>query len=218
MMHEGEPYGHLVVGGVAPSDEQLARMIGEPVATLIPLMAELEQNRVFSRTAEGIIFCRRMVRDEQRRASHAEAGKLGGNPLLVNSEVKPEVKPRVKEVDESRTNQKPTPSSSSFTSLQTPPVEKRYAFMGEVRPVWRNAYGGEIPEGSARTLEPLVNKHGVQLVALRLANYVGKTPAQYASIPKFKATFGTWDTPAAKNGQRPGETAAEYQARKRGYV
>lgn len=217
-MHQGEPYGHLVVGGVKPSDEQLARMIGEPVATLMPLMAELEGNRVFSRTAEGIIFCRRMVRDEQRRASHAEAGKLGGNPVLVNYEVKPEVKPKDKGLDESRTNQKPTPSSSSSTSLQTTPTGPRYAFMGDIRPVWRNAYGGEIPEGSARTLEPLVNKHGVQLVAVRLANYVGKTPAQYASIPKFKATFGTWDTPVNLNGRKPDETPAQYQARKRGYV
>lgn len=199
-MHEGEPYGHLTVGGVKPSDEQLARMIGEPVATLVPLITELEQNRVFSRTAEGIIFCRRMVRDEQKRQAHAEAGRLGGNPNLTNSPDKSGVNSKVKDIAESRTNQKPTPSSSSSSSKATTPAASRYAFMGSIRPVWRNAYGGEIPEGSARTLEPLVNKHGVELVAARLTVYVAKTDAQYASIPKFKATFGTWDDKPSQNG------------------
>lgn len=197
-MHEGEPYGHLTVGGVRPSDEQLARMIGEPIETLVPLITELERNKVFSRTAEGIIFCRRMVRDERKRQAHAEAGKLGGNPNLNphppdKSGDKSEVKPQVKLADESRTSQKPTPSSSVLQSSKETTPAARYAFMGQIRPVWRNAYGGEIPEGSARTLEPLINKHGVELVASRLTNYVARTPATYASIPKFKATFGTWD-------------------------
>lgn len=205
-MHEGEPYGYLTVGGVAPSDGQLARMIGEPVETLVPLITELEQNRVFSRTAEGIIFCRRMVRDEQKRQAHAEAGRLGGNPNLTphppdKSGDKSGVNSKVKRIDESRTNQKVTPSSSSSSSEQTTPPGKRYAFMGRIRPVWRTAYGGEIPEGSARTLEPLVNKEGEDLVVTRLTIYCAKTPAQYASIPKFKATFGTWDDGPVKNGK-----------------
>jgi hypothetical protein len=190
MMHEGEPYGHLTVGGVAPTEEELARMIGESVETTRALVSELERKRVFSRTPEGIIFCRRMVRDEQKRNAHAEAGRLGGNPNLTKSPDNSRVNSKVKRVDESRTNQNLTPSSSSSSSKQNP-AESRYAFMGELRPVWRNAYGGEIPEGSARTLEPLVKKHGVELVATRLANYLAKTDAQFAR----QSTNGEHSTP-----------------------
>ena len=224
MMHEGEPYGHLTLGGVAPSDEDLAQMVGGSVENMTKLLAELGRKRVYSRTAEGIIFCRRMVRDELKRQAHAEAGKMGGNPKLVDDKprVKTKVKPRDKLTDENPGNQKVTPSSSSSTSETTThvPAERIYAFMGEMRPVWVTAYGGEIPPGTAKRLKPLVDRHGAPEVATRLAHYLAATDAQFASIPRFVSTFGSWDKPGAskKNGQHPGETPQEYQFRKRGYV
>jgi hypothetical protein len=32
LMHDGEPYGHLTAGGVAIQPENLARIVGEPLA------------------------------------------------------------------------------------------------------------------------------------------------------------------------------------------
>lgn len=205
MMHEGEPYGHLTVGGAKVSDAQLARMTGEAPAIALDLLKELEGNHVFSRTEAGVIFCRRMVRDERKRSLHAEAGKMGGNPKLVEGKqrVKPEVKPRDKLTDENPLNQKPTPSSSSSTSKLKNPDERVYGFMSELRPVWLSAYGGEIPPGTARRLKPLVDEHGIAEVARRLTVYLETTDAQFASIPKFVSTFGTWGKAGgSKNGTR----------------
>lgn len=219
MMHEGEPYGYLTVGGAKVSDVQLARMVGETPAITLDLLKELEDNRVFSRTETGVIFCRRMVRDEAKRSLHAEAGKMGGNPKLTGEDkpqVKVQVKPRDKLTDENPGNQKPTPSSSSSTSkLKTPDAaapERIYAFMGEMRPVWQTAYGGAIPPGAAKRLKPLVDQFGAEEVAMRLAHYLASTDAQYASIPRFVSTYGTWGS-AKQNG-----THRVDQNVKRGYV
>lgn len=84
LMHEdGEPYGHLRIWGKALGVKDLARLIGEPVKTVENWMAELESAGVFSRTAEGTIYSRRMVRDEQMRMQTVESGRSGGNPALV---------------------------------------------------------------------------------------------------------------------------------------
>ncbi|WP_336974202.1 hypothetical protein [Sphingobium aromaticiconvertens] len=87
MMHEGEPYGHLTLGGEAISDTRLARLHGEPEAEVTRWREELRVNNVYSITSGGVIFSRRMIRDEQLRELRAssgqkgaEHGKKGGRP------------------------------------------------------------------------------------------------------------------------------------------
>ncbi|PHP21385.1 hypothetical protein CG471_02105 [Sphingobium sp. IP1] len=77
LMHEGEPYGHLTVQGRPISDDMLARLVGESIAAVRKAMRELEQNDVFSRTDAGVIYSRRMVRDEEVRNARAAGGALG---------------------------------------------------------------------------------------------------------------------------------------------
>lgn len=103
LMHEGEPYGHLTVGGSIVDDAKLARMVGESKARVSKFRIELEAHGVFSRTSAGVIFSRRMVRDEYIRDVRAESGKLGGNPNL-------------KQKGGKKDKQKPTPSSASSSS------------------------------------------------------------------------------------------------------
>lgn len=106
--HEGNPRGYLTnATGKAISLEQLSRLVGESPEVVKTLLQELEDNGVFSRTAEGVIYCRRMVRDESKRAKCSEAGKRGGNPTLIGG-VKGETKGR----GNGDVNRKPTPSSS----------------------------------------------------------------------------------------------------------
>ncbi|PTD19916.1 GIY-YIG nuclease family protein [Sphingomonas fennica] len=94
LMHDATPYGHLTVLGRPLGPEALARLVGEGVPQVRRWLAELEANQVYSVDGEGVIFSRRMVRDEMLRdaraaggaagAEHghkgAEFGKLGGNP------------------------------------------------------------------------------------------------------------------------------------------
>jgi uncharacterized phage protein (TIGR02220 family) len=108
IMHQCEPYGHLAVNGRPMTTEQLARLVGEPHASVKKGLAELETAGVFSRTDDGCIYSRRMVKDERLRNVRAEAGKLGGNPNLLGG--------KVNQTDNHPPKQSPTPSSSSSSS------------------------------------------------------------------------------------------------------
>ena len=83
VMHECKPYGHLATNGVAMSDGDAAKACRFPLESYRNAVRNLEANGVFSRTPEGVIFSRRMVRDERLRAMRAAAGKQGGNPVLL---------------------------------------------------------------------------------------------------------------------------------------
>lgn len=82
LMHEAEPYGHLIVAGRAPTNQQLAALVGVELRAVTAALAELEAAGVFSRTAEGVIFSRRMVRDKAKAEADRANGGRGGNPRL----------------------------------------------------------------------------------------------------------------------------------------
>lgn len=102
--HEGGTYGVLSINGKPMAPAQIARMVGESPAAVVKLLAELEDAGVFSRDEQGCIYSRRMVKDEHVRNVRADAGRLGGNPNLLNQ--------KVKQTD----NREPPPSSSSSSS------------------------------------------------------------------------------------------------------
>ena len=76
IMHDGEPYGHLAVEGVALTEEQIVRLAGTSMAEYRKALKELDRAGVPSRTEDGIIFSRRMVRDEETRRKRAEGGAM----------------------------------------------------------------------------------------------------------------------------------------------
>lgn len=112
IMHECVPYGHLAINGQPMSTAQLARLVGEQEKHVIRWLSELQAADVYSVTEDGIIYSRRMVKDEALRNTRAEAGRLGGNPVLLNQKVNHKVNGH----DNESSNQKPTPSSSSSVS------------------------------------------------------------------------------------------------------
>ena len=120
--HEGDNYGHLSINGKPMTTQQVARMVGESPTTVVKLMTELEDANVFSRSEDGSIYSRRMVRDERIRNVRADAGRLGGNPNLLKQKDK-QIK---KQEGEQTAEQNITPSSS--TSVTSPSLRS-----GEVR-------------------------------------------------------------------------------------
>jgi hypothetical protein len=90
LMHEATPYGHLLIHGQSPNEAQLASLTGIPAAELPHLVAELERLGVFSRTKEGVIYSRKLVRMASRAAKARRNGKLGGNPSLRKDDEKDE--------------------------------------------------------------------------------------------------------------------------------
>jgi len=77
LMHDCEPYGHLMVGAAPMRPAQLARLVGITPKECAALVAELEAAGIFSRANSGAIFSRRMVRDEDIRERRANGGHAG---------------------------------------------------------------------------------------------------------------------------------------------
>lgn len=114
VMHTCAPYGHLTFDGItAPTPRDIGRVTGVHPLGVPPLVSELERRGVLSRTPGGVIYSRRMVRDERNRLINRQNGKYGGNPMLVNP-VNPPVKAQVKPPD------KASSSSSSVVRPHTP--------------------------------------------------------------------------------------------------
>lgn len=68
LAHNSTPYGYLATDGVAYSPEFIARKCGcDTVEQYNVLLEELDRVGVPSRTPGGIIFSRRMVRDQRAR-------------------------------------------------------------------------------------------------------------------------------------------------------
>lgn len=85
VMHSAVPYGHLLINGSPASDTQLAMLTGASPDQITVLIGELETAGVFSRTGKGVIYSRRMTRDEKRAALARKHGQSGGNPNLCNT-------------------------------------------------------------------------------------------------------------------------------------
>jgi hypothetical protein len=82
IMAQARPKGHLVIKGAVPSAREIAKILGGKPAEIARLLAELEGAGVPSKTADGVWFNRRMVRDAARSARNRENGANGGNPTL----------------------------------------------------------------------------------------------------------------------------------------
>jgi hypothetical protein len=107
LMHQSEKYGYLLINEVIPPDKEVARLLRLHHKTYHTKLIELLNKGVLYQEESGVIFCKRMVKDEQIRQIRREAGKLGGSPLL-------------KQAVKQNIEQKPTPSSSSSSSSSSP--------------------------------------------------------------------------------------------------
>lgn len=118
IMHESENYGFLEINSRKISEKSIATMCGITPSKCRKFIKELEENGVFSIDDRGVIFSRRMVKDNDLCEKRREAGKLGGNPSLV--------KRKDKQTEDDLLNhnakQKPTPSSSYSSSTSVPPT------------------------------------------------------------------------------------------------
>jgi len=85
-MHEGQPYGHFTIEGHAPNTAEIAALVSRPLGEVEIALAELDERQVFSRTPDGVIYSRRMVRDEEKARRDHRHGKNGGNPKLIEDQ------------------------------------------------------------------------------------------------------------------------------------
>lgn len=104
-MFNSEPRGKLTLNGQAMPVEALSRLLGlDNQKTTTTLTTLLTYGVASVEPDTGIMYCRRMVKDEKTRQIRIESGSLGGNPVLLKQKSTTKVK------------QKSTPSSSSSSS------------------------------------------------------------------------------------------------------
>lgn len=106
IMHEAEHYGELTISGATIGSDQLARLVGESVDNVDTWLFELQSAGVFSIRKNGVIYSRRMEKDENKRRKLRENGKKGGNPSLCKKEQKQALDNQEDKTTESR-SQKP---------------------------------------------------------------------------------------------------------------
>lgn len=82
LMARATPRGELRIGSEPCSVRDLARIAGESDVTVAALLDELSRRGVFSTTRAGVIFSRRMKRDEKITKIRAENGAKGGRASL----------------------------------------------------------------------------------------------------------------------------------------
>lgn len=91
--HDGTPYGHVTINGRPASARQIANIAGIPERDAVKWLGELEDAGVFSRSDDGCIYSRRMVRDKAQRDEGAANGRKGGNPKLKSKDIQSEAHP-----------------------------------------------------------------------------------------------------------------------------
>lgn len=118
LMFEADERGVLSTNGVAWSDEDIACAIGGDTATTVGAIQELTFKGVAKRRANGALYSKRMVADENKRKLCSAAGKKGGgNPNLSQKDAtfKGQPKGGVK----GSPKQNPNPSSSTSVNNNT---------------------------------------------------------------------------------------------------
>lgn len=114
--HECEPYGHLIVNGRAMTPAQIARLVGLSAKECGNLLQEIIDTGVIETNSEGVMYSRRMVRDEQVRNARAEGGKAGSSHGWKGAEYGAKGGRPRKETGDKKPPLYPPPSSSSSSS------------------------------------------------------------------------------------------------------
>ena len=124
-MHEAEPYGHLRLKGRDIGPEILARMVGTSTKMVSRLLAELEIAGVFSRTEQGTVYSRRMVKDQDLRLKRGQFGHLSQNHPHVPRKKGDKDTDMDTEKDTITPSFERSPSSSSSSSISVSSTDKK---------------------------------------------------------------------------------------------
>lgn len=194
--HECSPYGVLSINGKPMTTSQIARLAGESEKGAAKLIAELEGAGVFNRDAQGAIFSRRMLRDEQTREARAKGGEAGAEYGAKGAEhgakggrppkEKPEETPPSDNAEGglkggSASENKPPPSSSSSSSPSSSEGESPPASRSPSRkkPMPNNF-------GISDRVRAWAKEKGYTQLEAHFENFVGKVKAK-------GYTYADWD-------------------------
>ena len=192
LMHEAIPRGSLLINGNKVTGKQLASLCGASLTDTVRCMGELAGAGVFSTEPDGIIFSRRMRRDEEKsEEGRKQIEKRWGNrkptdepnggpnrspnqetdaaPITLEarsqmSEARQQVKPESKNINS---------SEKSWTPPKHGATGKGRIYCEDGTPEFA-AYAAEYRE--VHGVDPVCNKHGG-----RWFNTLGESPLPVAT-------------------------------------
>ena len=185
--HECEPYGYLVVNGRAMKAEQIARLVGLSLKDCTKLMQEIIETGVIEITSDGVMFSRRMVKDEAVRSARAEGGKAGsehgykgaehgskgGRPSKEMGGKKPPLEPPPSSSSSSspsvNQDQKQLPPASPAADLETPPKKSAKFDPLTAKPL--NVSHGAWADWCAHRKKSGMTAKACELIAKKLAGH-----------------------------------------------
>lgn len=158
-MHESEQRGKLITNGKAIPDEAICRMLGLDKQVGLKTIQALLDSGVADRDPEtGALMSRRMVRDEQLRKIRAEAGKKGGNPLLLKQNPTTPVN-QIPDIDNDTGNSASEEKGTGEKPPDPPPKPDRkieIATKARVAVQWLNAQAGRRYLELGSSLKPIM--------------------------------------------------------------
>lgn len=207
-MFDCEERGVLATAGQAWSDEDVARAVGGDLRETLSCVDELVCKGVVSRNSSGALYCRRMVRDENKRHLCTEAGKRGGNPTL-----KGHPKGRLTVVD------KGPPETESET--EDPSSKKKKVYPADFLEFWE-AYPKKAAKGHAlKAWQSAVSRDSKEEI-LEAARRFAESPKGKGDYCPHPATWlngscyeddqKVWERDGRPSGKNSGEAAAARRA------
>lgn len=211
--HECEPYGHLTVNGRGMNVAQLGRQVGLSPKEAKTLLDELFDAGVARRTADGVIYSKRMVEDEDLRNRRAEGGKAGSEHGVKGAEhgKKGGRPPTSKGGSETplSDDSKPPPSSSSSASTYSvpngtagepaPPPSAKDRIFALGLPLLTAA--GVVDRNARSMLGMLSKRHGEDAVADAIDRCAHAQPVE--PVAWLQAALKAPDVPAGRSGTTP---------------
>jgi hypothetical protein len=193
LMHDGEPYGHLTAGGQPIHADAIARICGLATRQVKAALAELEAKHVYSRTPEGVIYSRRMVRDEATRNARAEGGgKSQDNPNVPRAkgvEDTPKDTPKDTHEDGGVLAHARTCRAASANADE----EGRFNRFWEAYPKKKKKDDARKAFHKRNVSEPLLEIMLSAIVLQRLSRDWTKDGGQYIPYPATWLNAGSWD-------------------------
>ncbi len=90
LMHCSEQRGRLILAGKPMPNLALSRLLGLSQQETQDAVEVLLASGVASKDEAGVVFCRRMDREEEIRQKRVEAGRVGGSKRQANREQTPD--------------------------------------------------------------------------------------------------------------------------------
>ena len=118
---QAEPMGYLAEGDKPMTSADIARLSQLDKRSVERLLGELEAAGVFSRDARGVIYCRRIVRENAARLRNKINGSAGGNPQLAAKNGEKSDNPYKLEAKQLETTQLAPPDGAGCAAREASP-------------------------------------------------------------------------------------------------